>query len=193
MVSGGFHPATGGDCPGHALRREVLEQLTSARQRLHAAGQGLVGLGVMNTQTFQALRRIVEAGFAQQYIREQSTAHANLSMDAPNRQCNAFRVERCFPGGHVLINVVNQRAIEIEQKGGPDAYHPMRTTIFLGRATHSMRIAGPIRTGPSMSRLRRKSADSRQSDRLACNEYLCTLLGKARGCHTLREKNCLAD
>ena len=74
-------------------------------------------------QAIEAFRRRVESGFAQQDVGEQSAAHADLAMDAPHRQRNAFLIERIFPREHVLIDAVDQRAVEIEQEGGAVARH----------------------------------------------------------------------
>ena len=51
------------------------------------------------------------------YIGEQSAAHANLAMDAPDRKLDAFAIERFTPGQHVLIDAIDERAIEIESEG----------------------------------------------------------------------------
>ena len=56
----------------------------------------------------------VEAGLAQQLMREQAAAHPDLAVDAPHGQLDAFRVERAFPGEDVLIDAVDERAVEIE-------------------------------------------------------------------------------
>src|SRR5260370_1415709 len=67
----GFHSPARRDCPGRALRREVVEQFARTGQRTHAGGQSFVRLGMVNTQPLQALRRAVAPGFAQQNVREQ--------------------------------------------------------------------------------------------------------------------------
>jgi hypothetical protein len=39
-------------------------------------------------------------------------------MDAPDRQLDALCVERLLPGKDVLIDAVNERAVEINRKAG---------------------------------------------------------------------------
>ena len=68
-------------------------------------------------QAIDALLADLEPGLAQQLIGEQPAAHADLAMDAPDRELDAFGIERFLPRQHVLIDAVDQRAVEIEQKG----------------------------------------------------------------------------
>jgi hypothetical protein len=53
-------------------------------------------------------------GLAQQHAAEQAAAHPDLAMDAPNREVDPLRCQRFAPGQHVLIDGVDQRAVEIE-------------------------------------------------------------------------------
>ena len=76
-----------------------------------------------NTQPFQTLRRIVEPGLAQQDVRKQTAAHADLAMNAPYRQRNAFLIQRRFPCEHMLVHAVDESAVEIEKKCGLFACH----------------------------------------------------------------------
>ena len=59
---------------------------------------------------------MLEPGLAQQHVGEQAAAHADPAMDAPDRKLDALGVERLLPGQHVLIDAVDQRAVEIEEK-----------------------------------------------------------------------------
>nr|WP_241510357.1 hypothetical protein [Burkholderia seminalis] len=53
---------------------------------------------------------------AQQLVQEQAAAHPDLAVDAPYRQLDPLRIERFLPREHVLIDAVDERAVEIEQK-----------------------------------------------------------------------------
>jgi hypothetical protein len=64
----------------------------------------------------------VRSGFAFELIGEQAAAHADLAMDAPDGDVDAFGVQGLLPGEHVLVDAVHQRAVEIEQKYGLDAH-----------------------------------------------------------------------
>ena len=68
--------------------------------------------------------RLVEldAGLSRELVGEQAAAHADLAMDAPDREFEPLRVERLFPGEHVLVDAVDQRAVEVEQEDGFDAH-----------------------------------------------------------------------
>ena len=78
--------------------------------------QLFVGASMRAPQALDALGAHVAARFAQQLMREQSAAHADLAMNAPYRQFDAFFVERFLPCEHMLIHAVDERAVEVEQK-----------------------------------------------------------------------------
>ena len=63
------------------------------------------------------------AALAQQDVRHQAAAHADLAVDAPDRERNAFAFERFLPGEHVLVDAVDERAVEIEQECGLRRVH----------------------------------------------------------------------
>src|SRR5258707_13854110 len=70
-----------------------------------------------HTKPLQTLRRTVEPGLAQQYVGEQTAAHADLPMNAPHRQRDTFLIQRRFPREHMLVHAVDERTVEIEKKG----------------------------------------------------------------------------
>src|SRR4030081_2947070 len=74
------------------------------------------GRGVETLQAFDPLRIDMISGFAQQSAGEQAAAHADLSMDTPDREIDPVRIKRLAPSQHVLIDAVDQRAVEVEQK-----------------------------------------------------------------------------
>jgi hypothetical protein len=53
---------------------------------------------------------------------EQAAAHADLAMDAPYGQFDSLLIECLLPGEDVLIDAVDQRAVEVEQEGGFNAH-----------------------------------------------------------------------
>src|SRR5690606_720735 len=42
---------------------------------------------------------------------------------APDREVDALAVERLLPGQHVLVDAVDERAVEVEQEGGRCSRH----------------------------------------------------------------------
>src|SRR6266704_4197608 len=56
--------------------------------------------------------------FAKKCMHDQAAAHANAAMNVPVRKMNILCFERLPPGQHVLVDAVNQRAIQIKQKCG---------------------------------------------------------------------------
>jgi len=111
-----FHAPAGGDRPGDGMRGEMGEQRLRARQRTNARRAPAIGFGMPPAQPFPALRGDVEPGFAQQNVGEQTPAHADLAVDAPDRQRDPLLLQRLLPGQHMIIHTVHQRAVEIEQK-----------------------------------------------------------------------------
>ena len=94
----------------------------------------------------QALEPIiaeVHAGFAFELIGEQAAAHADLAMDAPDREVDAFRVQGLLPGEDVLVDAVDQRSVEIEQKDGLDA-HGSGSSSGLSRRVRLFSLHGLI-------------------------------------------------
>jgi hypothetical protein len=69
-------------------------------------------------QTGDLIRRKLVPGFMEQCIEEQASAHPDATMDFPDGKRYARFLERFSPGNDVLIDAVDQRAVEIEQKGG---------------------------------------------------------------------------
>src|SRR5438874_5884228 len=51
-------------------------------------------------------------------MHDQAAAHTNAAMNVPIRKMNILCFERLPPGQHVLVDAVNQRAIQIKQKRG---------------------------------------------------------------------------
>ena len=67
-------------------------------------------------QPFDALIADFDPGLAKKLIGKQAAAHADLAMDAPDRQLDTLRIERLLPGENMLIDAVDQRAVEIKQE-----------------------------------------------------------------------------
>ena len=57
-------------------------------------------------------------GLPQQRGHEEAAAHADPPVDAPHRQVDAERGQRRAPREHVLVDAVDQRAVEIEEERG---------------------------------------------------------------------------
>ena len=102
-------------------------------------------------QAVEAVLGDVEPGLAQQHVGEQSTAHADLAVDAPDREVHAFAVQCLLPGQHVLVHAVDEGTVEVEQEGGRRAGH----VRFLQRVAGGRRALGQystrVRSVPSIS------------------------------------------
>jgi hypothetical protein len=58
------------------------------------------------------------SGLAKNGVRHEPTAHADPAMNPPHGELDADTRHRLAPREHMLINAIDQRAIQIEQKGG---------------------------------------------------------------------------
>src|SRR5438445_264941 len=56
------------------------------------------------------------AGFPQEGISHQSTTHTDAAMDATNREIDPGIFQGGAPGQHMLINAVDQRAVQVEEE-----------------------------------------------------------------------------
>src|SRR6266404_4496883 len=81
-----------------------------------------VGGGVGLAKPFDAFSTDFDSGLAEQLVGEQAPAHADLAMDAPDREFDTLRVERLLPGKDVLIDAVDKRAVEIKQEDRFDTH-----------------------------------------------------------------------
>jgi hypothetical protein len=111
--------AAGRDRPGHAGLGEAGQQLARPRQHPHLAGPAAVGLGVALLERGHQLGVDRLAGLAQQRADEQAAAHPHAPVDAPHRQLDPAPLQRLLPGQHVLVDAVDQGAVEIEDEHGP--------------------------------------------------------------------------
>ena len=72
----------------------------------------------------QPLRgRLVDraAQFALQLRGEQAAAHPDLAMNAPDRQFETFLAKGEVPGADMVVDAVDERAVEIEQEATGEA------------------------------------------------------------------------
>jgi len=95
---------------------QIGEELAGARQKLDVRRIPFEGCRMQMPQPFDSLRINMVSGLAQEHACEQAAAHADLAMDAPDREVYSLRRKRRPPSQHVLIDAVDQCAVEIEQK-----------------------------------------------------------------------------
>jgi hypothetical protein len=60
------------------------------------------------------IERVAE--FPEERVDEESTAHADAPVNFPDGEVDVHIRERLFPGDDVLVDAVDQRAIEVEEK-----------------------------------------------------------------------------
>jgi hypothetical protein len=54
------------------------------------------------------------SGLAKQGVYEETTTHTDLAVNAPHGEMNSASLERLAPGEYVLVNAIDESAIEIE-------------------------------------------------------------------------------
>ncbi len=69
-------------------------------------------------QSNLALFDHLDLRLTQQLIREQTAAHAYLTVDPPNREGDPLRVECLLPRQHMLVDAVDQRAVKVKNECG---------------------------------------------------------------------------
>ena len=57
------------------------------------------------------------ADLSQKLLREELTAHAYFAMDSGDGQVQPFAIQRFAPRDHVLVDAVDEGAIEIKNEG----------------------------------------------------------------------------
>ena len=87
-------------------------------------------------------RRKLMTRLARQRVDEETSAHADLTMNAPHGQMDSAGFQRLAPGEHVLINAVDECAIEIEEEGLSRHSSAFSHMFILGLAAkrHKMHI-----------------------------------------------------
>jgi hypothetical protein len=71
------------------------------------------------------------AELAQQLVREESAAHPDLAVNPPDGELQPFLAQRKIPGADMVVDAVDERAVEIEQKGdGGDHEGPIGKAGF---------------------------------------------------------------
>src|SRR5262245_8970565 len=63
------------------------------------------------------LRRARVSGLAGQRVDEESAAHADLPVNTPDGEMYPALLQRFAPRQHVLVNVVDERSVEVEDEG----------------------------------------------------------------------------
>src|SRR4051794_26657302 len=86
-----------------------------------------VGVRMKTMQAFDAFGGARESRLAQHLVREESSAHPDLVVDAPDQELDTLGVERLLPREDVLIDVVDERSVEIEGKHRPYGIFRTRT------------------------------------------------------------------
>ena len=107
--------AAGRDRPRHPEFRQHVEQLLRPGKRPDLSDATGVRLLVKLAQSVRLVRTDIAAGFADERAHEQAAAHTDAAVDTPDGERNARGLEHLLPREHVLIDAVQQRAVEVKQ------------------------------------------------------------------------------
>jgi hypothetical protein len=116
---GGLDQPAGGDRPRHAGLGQAGQQLPRPGEQPQVTRPAPVGLGVELLEAGHQVGVDGLAGLAQQRPHEQPAAHADAPVDAPHRQLDPARLQRLLPGQHMLVDAVDQGAVEVEHEHRP--------------------------------------------------------------------------
>ena len=114
-----FHQTTGGNRPGNPGIRQCVEQVPGTGQRAHLRQVSSVGLTVPRQKTCDFLRGKPVPRFMKERVDEQSSAHANAPVNAPDGKGDPSLLESFPPGKHVLVDTIDERAVEVEEEARP--------------------------------------------------------------------------
>jgi len=64
-----------------------------------------------------ALLADLNPGFPEQHIGEETARHTDAAMDAPDRQIDILCLQGIVPGEDMIVDAVDEGAVEIEQEG----------------------------------------------------------------------------
>jgi hypothetical protein len=101
---------------GVARLPEVGDELARALERLHLGDQRHVERLLGGADVVAVL--LVEL-LAHERGDELVAAHADVAVDPPDRKDDAVLAERPVPGDRVLVVGVDERAVDVEDRGGP--------------------------------------------------------------------------
>jgi hypothetical protein len=74
-------------------------------------------------KAFDPLGVDFKPGFPQEHICQQAVAHADVAVDSPYRERDSFGLKRLMPSKHVLVNTIDERAVEIKKERRLGALH----------------------------------------------------------------------
>src|SRR5579863_7196601 len=114
-----------GDRPWNPHPSQMREEGSCPGKRPDPLHQAEVGLGMAAVKFLEQRWSDLAFDLAQQHLREQSTAHADAAVNAPHGKFDARFMQRPMPRRDVLINAVDQRAVEIEEETDFVVTHPI--------------------------------------------------------------------
>src|SRR5689334_20836816 len=106
----------GRDGPRDRVRRQMPKKFASARQRPAHWGERFEDFAVARAHALNDIGRYLFAEFLGQFANQQGAAHTDPPVNAPGRNDKARLIERRLPGQDMLIDIVDEGAVEIEDE-----------------------------------------------------------------------------
>lgn len=116
--AGAAHVTARRDRPGHIEAGQLSEQLDRAGQRADLAGEGHEVVAVEPGDLPGLFNSKIVLDLAEQGADEEPAAHPDPAMDAPDIERDTGCFQRLPPGEDVLVDTVDQGAVEIEDERG---------------------------------------------------------------------------
>src|ERR1043165_3868655 len=107
--------AAGRNGPRHTSLRQIRQQLRGTGQRPHLRRITLECFAVRLMNPLGLFRRNGFTYLARQRVNEQTAAHTDLAMNTPDGKMNPAFLQCLTPREYVLVNAVDERAVEIKQ------------------------------------------------------------------------------
>ena len=71
------------------------------------------------------IRAYRPSGLPEQCVGNQAAAHADPAVDAPDRDRNPGMIKGLLPGEDMLVNAVDERAVQVEHEGLVAPHRPL--------------------------------------------------------------------
>src|SRR3954452_17882565 len=107
-VLSALYASAGGNCPWHARARQIVEQISRARQWTNLRGVASISFGMDTLKALNLFGGNTETRFPQKRVDEQAAAHSDLAVYAPHRETDTAGLERFAPRENVLVDTVDQ-------------------------------------------------------------------------------------
>src|SRR5262249_7917720 len=111
-----LHPSARCNGPSNACFSQIRQEFQRARKDTHLFYEAAIGFSVELLNVCDFFRGHLTSRLPQQSVHQQAATHADSAMDTPHGNPNAPALKCLPPRQNVLVDTVDESAIEVEQK-----------------------------------------------------------------------------